>query len=701
MRAREPDRVGQVERDGVSLHYEVHGDAATTVLLLPTWSILPSRFWKGQVPYLARHCRVVVFDGRGTGRSSRPVDPAAYAPQEFAADALAVLDATETPQAVVVGLSRGAQWGLVLASDAPERVLGFVAIAPALPLVPPPPHRVVHDFEQDFGIDEGWARFNRHSWERDFDGFLSFFFSQMFSEPHSSKQIEDSVAWGRETGAETLVRTMAPASRVSREDALERCARVTCPVLVVHGDDDRVVPHGAGAALAEATGGTLITIAGGGHGPHARDPVVVNQAVRRFVAAVSRPSVAARTWTRASRRDKRVLYLCSPIGLGHALRDIAIVQELRQAHPGVQVDWLAQHPVTAVLEQRGERVHPASAFLSSETAHIESESGEHDLHAFQAIRRMDEVLLANFMVFADLVEEQHYDLWVGDEAWDLDYFLHENPELKTAAYAWMTDFVGWLPMPAGGAEEVLLTADYNAEMIQQRARHRRVRDRSIFVGNPDDVVPDAFGPQLPGIREWTEREFDFSGYVTGYDPAEVADRDALRDELGYAPGEQVCVVTVGGSGVGEPLLRRVLACVPEARERVPGLRMVVVAGPRIDPRSLPCVEGVEVHGHVPRLYRHLAACDLAVVQGGLTTCMELTAQRRPFLYVPLRNHFEQNVHVRHRLDRYRAGRCLDFTQTSPELLADAIAGTIGAAVHYRPVETDGARRAAAMLAELL
>ena len=117
--------------------------------------------------------------------------------------------------------------------------------------------------------------------------------------------------------------------------------------------------------------------------------------------------------------------------------------------PGLEIDWLAQHPVTRVLEARGERIHPASALLANESGHIESESAEHDLHCFHAIRRMDEILLANFMVFDDLVREEQYDLWIGDEAWELDYYLHENPELKRAAYAWLTDFVGWLPMEDG------------------------------------------------------------------------------------------------------------------------------------------------------------------------------------------------------------------------------------------------------------
>jgi predicted glycosyltransferase len=320
---------------------------------------------------------------------------------------------------------------------------------------------------------------------------------------------------------------------------------------------------------------------------------------------------------------------------------------------------------------------------------------------FGAFRRMDEILVANFMVFHDLVREERYDVWVGDEAWELDYFLHENPELKSAGYVWLSDFVGWLPMDQGGERERMLTADYNAEMLEQIARYPRVRDRSIFIGDPEDVVPEQFGAGLPSIREWTERHFDFAGYVTGFDPGTVADRQALRSELGYRPGERVCIATVGGSGVGEHLLARVIASYPLAKRLVPGLRMVVVAGPRIDPAALPTAEGLEIRPYVHDLYRHLAACDLAIVQGGLSTTMELTAARRPFIYFPLERHFEQNLHVRHRLERYRAGRRMNYRDSPPDAIANAIAQEIGRDVDYQPVATDGATRAAALIAELL
>jgi pimeloyl-ACP methyl ester carboxylesterase/predicted glycosyltransferase len=695
-RARYPDEEGFVERDGVRIFYEVYGHGDPTVLLLPTWSIVHSRQWKMQVPYLARHCRVVTFDGRGNGKSDRPAEAEDYDERAFAADAIAVMDATETQQAVIVGFSMGGQRGLVLAAEHPDRVAAAAFIGPSFPGGGEPlAERWVYDFEQAYETDEGWAKFNKHYWLRDYVGFVEFFMSRIFTEPHSTKPIEDMVDWALETTPETLILTVLAGS-LEAEEARSLAARVRCPVLVVHGENDAVVSVTRGIAMAEQTGGELVTLEGSGHAPHVRDPVKVNLLLRDFVAP-ARPV----SWVRGKSRKKRALYISSPIGLGHAQRDVAIARELRQLVPDLEIDWLAQHPVTKVLEGEGELIHPASAELANESGHIESESAEHDLHAFQAIRRMDEILLANFMVFHDLVREEQYDVWIGDEAWELDYYLHENPEEKRAAYVWLTDFVGWLPMADGGEHEAYLTADYNAEMIEHIARFPRVRDRAIFVGNPDDVVAEAFGPELPRIRAWTEEHYDFAGYVSGFDPAALADREKLRAELGYAPDDQICIVTVGGSGVGGHLLRRVVAGFPQAKELVPELRMVVVAGPRIDPASLPEAEGLEVRAYVHNLYRHLAACDLAVVQGGLTTAMELTANRRPFLYFPLRHHFEQNLHVRHRLERYGAGRRMDFEESTPDLIAGAIAEEVGREVDYLPVEADGAARAAAHIAEVI
>jgi UDP:flavonoid glycosyltransferase YjiC (YdhE family) len=264
----------------------------------------------------------------------------------------------------------------------------------------------------------------------------------------------------------------------------------------------------------------------------------------------------------------------------------------------------------------------------------------------------------------------------------------------------MTDFVGVLPMPDGGEREAWLAADWNAQMVEHVARNPRLRDLSIFIGDREDIVPGRLGPGLPTIREWTEDRFAFSGYITGFEPREIADREALRAEFGYGADEKVCIVAAGGSGVGVRLLERAIGAYPEARRRVPELRMVVVAGPRVDPRSL-AHDGVEVHGYVHRLYRQLAACDVAITHGGLSTTMELTAAARPFLYFPLRGHFEQNQHVAHRLDRHRAGRRMSFDTDGPEAIAAAIDVALGRDVSYRAVRPGGAARAAQLIARLL
>jgi pimeloyl-ACP methyl ester carboxylesterase/UDP:flavonoid glycosyltransferase YjiC (YdhE family) len=699
MRARTPDRTGYTVRDGVRLYWELYGEGERTVFLLPTWSIVHSRAWKAQIPYLARHCRVLVMDGRGNGRSDRPLEPKAYADEEFAADCLAVMDDTDTRSAALVSLSAGTVWALLLAAEHPERVSSAVFIGSGVPLEPWAPVKAAVNagFEKRHKEYVDWRKYNANYWLSDHRGFLEFFFSRVFPEPHSTKLIEDAVSWGLDTTPEVLTATIR-AGTMTEQRAVELARQVSCPVLVIHGDQDEIVLHANGAALAELTGGRLLTMEGSGHCPQARDPVAVNLALREFLL----PAAPAPVHRRAAIRPRRALFVSSPIGLGHARRDVAIAKELRKLVPGLEIEWLAQDPVTRVLQANGEQIHPASSELASESEHIESESSSHRLHVFEAFRRMDEIFLANFHVFLEAVREKDYDLWIGDEAWEVDYFLHENPELKSAAYAWLTDVVAWMPMPALGEREAALTADYNAEQIEQVERFPRVRDRAIFIGRPEDIVPGDFGPGLPEIRAWTERHYDFTGgYILGLNPESVGDRDALRRRLGYRADEIVCIASVGGSGVGAALLVRLMKAFPVARNRIPKLRMVAVAGPRIDVGTLPTVEGVEVRSFVPDLDLHLAACDVALTQGGLSTTMELTAARRPFLYFPLKDHCEQNFHVRHRLERYRAGRCMDFDDASPENVAMAIEALISQPVDYAEVETGTAARAASLIAQLL
>ena len=515
-RARYPDEEGFVERNGVRVFYEVYGDAPTTFLLFPTGPISHSRLWKAQIPYLSRYFRVITFDPRGNGRSDRPRTPDAYSRWEFVEDGRAILAAAGAETALLGGLCHGGGSALMLAATYPASALGVFAIAPFVPMLTPAhPNYLRFSFDDELETEEAWAKCNSHYWRRDYRGFLEFFFSQQLPEPHSTKQIEDAVEWGLAGDVESVILSTVESGRPweSQEDARALCGRVRCPVLVLYGELDGCQPREEASAVVEYTGGTLVTMEGVGHFPQARHPVKVNGLMREFAESVVQPKPTVKTWTRALSRRRRALFICSPIGLGHAQRDVAIARELRQLVPDLEIDWLAQHPVTKVLEGEGERVHPMSAELANESGHMESESAEHDLHCFQAWRRMDEILLANFMVFHDVAREENYDLWIGDEAWELDYYLHENPEEKRAAYAWLTDFVGWLPMPDGGEREAFLTADYNAEMIEHIARYparprpgdlrrepRRRRRRLVRAGASADPRLDGAALRLRRLR---------------------------------------------------------------------------------------------------------------------------------------------------------------------------------------------------------
>jgi UDP-N-acetylglucosamine:LPS N-acetylglucosamine transferase len=522
-----------------------------------------------------------------------------------------------------------------------------------------------------------------------------------FPEPHSTKAIEDLDTWALETDPEHLI---AACVEMTECDPNDYFAQIRCPTLIIHGELDPSVPLETGLKLhAAIPHSTMVLMQGSGHVPNARDPVKVNLMIHDFIGR-ERPK--SRTWQRAmARHTKRALFVSSPIGLGHAQRDVAIARELRARVPGLEIDWLAQHPVTRVLEANGERIHPFSDQLAGESPHIEAEmSGEHELNVFQAIRNMDEILVNNFHVFLDAAVEGNYDLWIGDEAWEVDYYLHENPELKSAPFVWLTDFVGYLPM-TGGPDgcEAFLTADYNAEMIEQVARFPRVRDASIYIGNPDDVVPDRFGPDLPLIRDWVAEHFDYNGYIRYFDPACLGERAALRERFGFRSDERVAVAAVGGTSVGSSLLRRIVHGYPVARESMPDLRLVVVCGPRISPADLPPMDGVEYHEYVHNLYEMFAAADAALVQGGLSTTMELVAADVPFLYFPLTLHFEQNRHVAHRLENYGvpAHARVPFADASPDLIAERLRGLLDVSPRFRPVESDGARHAAERIASLL
>jgi pimeloyl-ACP methyl ester carboxylesterase/predicted glycosyltransferase len=677
-----PAREGYIERGGVKIWHAVWGESGPWLAFAPPFQIVHMQMLKTTVPWLSRHFRVITLDGRGNGRSDRPQGQEAYDFEHYYADFCAVLEHVTSDPVALVGISASAMTVLRFAAEHAARVTHLV---------------IAGGFAESLVQDERTARRVRGDSERmrnDWPAFLESFIASIFTEPYSTKPFEDGVRYGWASSGEVMDWCR---NGWTGRDVRPLARRVTCPTLIIHGDADGRVPYEKGTAIrALIPGSRMLTVVGGGHVTAVRDPAAFNRTLREFVGGAA----CERAWVRAMGRRRKALFISSPIGLGHVQRDLAIARELRKLDADLHIDWFTVDPAARYLEREGERVHPMTRHLANESRHFECGAGEHDLHAFFALRTMDEIMVGNFMTFSDLMEAEHYDLVVGDEAWDVDYYYHENPELKRQPFVFLSDFVGCLPM-GDDEREAFLCAQRNAEDLAHVARYPYVRDRAIFVGNPQDVTERAFGPGLPRIRDWTDQNFCYAGYTLPFEPAAFHDTERLRARLGYRADERIVIASVGGTGVGRHLLDKIAHSFIHMQREVAPLRMILVAGPRVPSGAFPQHPGLEVRSYVHNLFEHLACCDLALVQGGLSTCMELVATRRPFLSFPLQRHFEQNVHVRKRLANYGADRSLSYASLTPESLAEHALAAMHEPVRYRPVETDGAARAARRIAEVL
>ena len=288
MRARLPDLEGTLDRDGVPIHYEVHGEGDLTILLVPSAPITHSRTFKAMVPYLARRYRVVTVDGRGNGRSGRPTTAEAHSRAANEADMLGVLDAVGAEQAVLVAHCHANWWAVEVAAAHPARILALVALSPGVPFVGPSQPQWVEmapRWDEDIADPQGWELSTRAGLVAHHRRWIEFFFGQQLVERHSTKQYEDMVAWALDSTGDVLaageegMEIDMPAPDAFRTT----CRNLDMPVLVIHGEEDICQSAARGRAFAELTGGELVVIAGGGHLVPARDPVKVNRSITDFL----------------------------------------------------------------------------------------------------------------------------------------------------------------------------------------------------------------------------------------------------------------------------------------------------------------------------------------------------------------------------------------------------------------------------------
>ena len=505
MRAKTPLQEGFVEREGVKIHYEIFGEGRETMVFVPAWAIGHSRLYKAQVPYFSDRFRCIVYDPRGNGRSDRPERVESYRLDEYVGDLLAILDSLVGEPVILVGVSLGGMVASVVAAHHAARVKAAVLIGTTATIGPPNPYysRTTSAPARALrGLEQVQPRLLARELSR-FRRFLPAHGVQRGAFDQADRGRGRLV--GRDLGR-VLVRTVEARAIPPSFDVSEAMYRkIACPLLLVHGDDDHISPFARAELVAAVTGAELVALPGAGHCPQARFPAKVNTLIDDFLdRRLGIPAPGGPLPRRHRSRQAGALPVVPDRPRPRPPRP-RVARELRKLHPDLQVDWLAQDPVTRLLAAAGERIHPLSERLGNESRHIELESDEHDLHAFQAIRRMDEILIANFMRFQQAVNEGDYDLVIADEAWDVDHYWHEHPELKKTRLAWFTDFVGFLPMPSGGEHEAFLAADYNAEMIGHIERHPGLRDRAIFVGNLDDIVPERFGADLPRCASGSRR----------------------------------------------------------------------------------------------------------------------------------------------------------------------------------------------------
>jgi UDP-N-acetylglucosamine:LPS N-acetylglucosamine transferase len=395
----------------------------------------------------------------------------------------------------------------------------------------------------------------------------------------------------------------------------------------------------------------------------------------------------------------RMLYVSGSIGLGHVTRDLAVARELRALETGVELHWLAAPPASDVLAAGGEILVPECASYRCETDQAEAAAHGGHLSLTTYVYRALGCWLHNARVLGDAANHGQFDVIIGNETYEVvvAYVFGMNVLPVDVPFIMMYDFYG-MDVTTRNPFEWLGAWGLNFIWAQERRVTARQNNAAIFFGEPEDVPNHPFGVFLPNRRRYAEDHVEFVGYPLGFDTQTVRDRPHLRATLGYGP-EPLVICTVGGTAVGRSLLELCCRAYPLAAQRLPGLRMVLVCRPRIDPASLDVPQGPERHGMVPDLYKHLAVCDLAVVQGGGTTTLEVTALRRPFLFFPIEGQSEQEVTVASRLARQGAGVRMTQRDITPSSLADAIVANIGREVMSAQIPTEGARRAAQIILE--
>ncbi|GMR05175.1 MAG: hypothetical protein BMS9Abin23_1119 [Thermodesulfobacteriota bacterium] len=398
--------------------------------------------------------------------------------------------------------------------------------------------------------------------------------------------------------------------------------------------------------------------------------------------------------------SKKILFISGSLGLGHITRDVALAGEIRGLYKDVEISWLAAHPATVVLEERGERLLPEASLYSDDNVPAEESARGHSLNLLNYMLKARSAWENNVKVFKKVTEKYGFDLCIGDESYEISAGISRSPEIKKSPYVIIYDFLGLRATTMRPWERAGVYIG-NRNWVRIDSMRPPVADLILFSGVEEDIPDRRFGPFLPNMRRFAREHYSFAGYMLPFKKGfNSADKGSLKKALGYGPNPLI-ICSIGGTAIGREILELSARALPLIKKTLPEASMVLVCGPRLKDPGLRSGDGMEVKGYVPELYRHFAASDMAIVQGGGTSTLELTALKIPFIYFPIEGDCEQEISIADRAARHRAGIRMRYSKTTPETLAEAVVKNIGQKVRYEEIPADGTRRAAELIGRFL
>lgn len=250
----------KLDRDGVKIHYEVHGprEGAPTLLLSHGYSST-CRMWDGQVAALKDRYQVVIWDMRGHGESDYPKDPALYSEGLTVGDMRALLDVVGADKAIVGGLSLGGYMSLAFHASHSRRVRALM----------------LFDTGPGFKKDEARAKWNETANKRADD---------LDARGLAALNTSDEVKITKHRDAKGLAGAARGMLAQQTDRVIQSLDKINVPTLVLVGANDTNFLAATDYMAAKIKGATKVVIPDAGHASNLHQPALFNQAVEAFLA---------------------------------------------------------------------------------------------------------------------------------------------------------------------------------------------------------------------------------------------------------------------------------------------------------------------------------------------------------------------------------------------------------------------------------